>query len=45
MEMDYSDILITIKWIWQGMFLLFACCGFIALVTFGMIKIAKLKKK
>ena len=45
MDTDYTDLFTTLKWMWQGILLLFICCGFIAAITFGLGKLAKLKKK
>jgi len=44
MDLNYADLFITLKWMWQGILILFACCGFIALVMFGLNQLAKLKK-
>jgi hypothetical protein len=44
MDVNFADLLTTLNWMWQGMFLLFACCGFIALVTVVINKIVKPKK-
>jgi len=45
MEINMTDLIASLNIMWKGMLLLFACCGFIALVTMLLNKMLTPKEK
>jgi len=45
MNINMADLYVSLNIMWKGMLGLFACCGFIALVTIFLNKILKPKEK
>jgi len=44
MNISIPDLIASLHIMWKGMLMLFACCGFIALVTIALNKIFMTKK-